>query len=152
MIYSLFLLCLLAISTRAAVDFQARNLRTIQRIYNTTIHPNNQAFLQFGASAVPKGLFNKHASGRINPIGNFTGFEDSVEYFFGLTPQPQSPLFDTWTKADIVSFTSGCPEVASSIVHGETTGINPNASSFGKKITTIKQVRSLLSLGECRCR
>ena len=39
-----------------------------------------------------------------------------------------------------MSFSSGCPEVASSVVYGETTGVNPNASTFGKVVTTLKQV------------
>lgn len=122
-------------------DFAQRNLNTIRKIYNTTIHPNNEAFIAAGASAIPPGLFNANASGRITPVGNFSGFEDSVEYFFGLTPLPQAPLWATWTEASIVSFTSGCPEVASSVVYGKTTGVNPNAGSYGQYITTIKQVR-----------
>ena len=138
---SFLLFCSFAVLAIATVDYERRNFKTIQKIYNTTIHPNNQEFLRVGSSAVASGLFNQKAAGRITPIGNFSGFEDSVEYFFGLTPPAQFPLFDTWTKAEIVSFSSGCPEVATSIVHGETTGINPNASTFGKKVTTIKQVR-----------
>ena len=137
---SFLLLCSFAVLALAAVDYERRNFETIQKIYNTTIHPNNREFLRVGSSAVAPGLFNQKAAGRITPIGNFSGFEDSVEYFFGLAPPAKPPLFDTWTKAEIVSFSSGCPEVASSIVHGETTGINPNASTFGKKVTTIKQV------------
>ena len=126
---------------QATEDFAQRNLDTIKKIYNTTIYPNNQAFAAQGAVAIPRGLFNTNASGRISPVGNFTGFEDSVEYFFGLTPVPQAPLWDTWTSFEIRSFTSGCPEVASSVVYGKTTGVNPNASSYGQHITTIKQVR-----------
>jgi hypothetical protein len=122
-------------------NYQQRNYNTIKSIYNMTIFPNNQAFLQNGINAVPAGLFNENASGRITPIGNFSGFEDSVEYFFGLTPPVQTPLFDTWTSAEIVSFTSGCPEVASSVVYGATTGVNPNdTATYGKLISTIKQV------------
>ncbi|MCJ1243216.1 hypothetical protein MMC30_000413 [Trapelia coarctata] len=121
-------------------DFAQRNLDTIQKIYNTTIYPNNQAFIAKGAVAIPSGLFSANASGRITPVGNFSGFEDSVEYFFGLTPPPQAPLWDTWTSFEIRSFTSGCPEVASSVVYGKTTGVNPNASSYGQHITTIKQI------------
>jgi hypothetical protein len=99
-------------------------------------------FIAEGASAIPAGLFNGNATGRITPIGNFSGFEDTVEYFFGLTPPPQAPLYDTWTEADVVSFTSGCPEVASSVVYGRTTGVNSSASTYGQYITTIKQVSS----------
>ena len=126
-------------------DFQQRNLDTIQKIYNTTIYPNNQAFIQKGISEIPKGLFNENATGRIAPIGNFSGIDDTAEYFFALNPAPVFPLYDTWTNAKIVSFSSGCPEVASSVVYGATTGVNPNASTYGKTVTTIKQVRSVLT-------
>ena len=121
-------------------SWQQRNYNTINAIYNTTVFPNNQVFLTRGAKAVPNGLFSPNATGRITPVGNFSGFEDSVEYFFGLTPPVQSPLYGTWTKAEIVSFTSGCPEVASSVVYGSTTGVAPNASTFGKEIAKVKQV------------
>ena len=122
-------------------NWQQRNYDTIAAIYNETIYPNNQAFIETGISAIPPKLFSPNAAGRITPIGNFSGFEDSVEYFFGLTPPVQAPLYDTWTKATITHFTSGCPEVASSVVLGETTGVNPNfTDTYGKKITTIKQV------------
>ena len=121
-------------------NWQQRNYNTIKAIYNTTIFPNNQAFLLHGSKAIPEGLFNANATGRITPVGNFSGFEDSVEYFFGLTPPVQAPLYDTWTKAEIVSFTSGCPEVASSVVYGTTTGVNPNATTYGKTIAKIKHV------------
>lgn len=126
-------------------DFQQRNFDTIQKIYNTTIYPNNQAFIQKGISEIPKGLFNKNATGRIAPVGNFSGIDDTAEYFFALNPAPVFPLYDTWTNAKIVSFSSGCPEVASSVVYGATTGVNPNASTYGKTVTTIKQVRSVFS-------
>jgi hypothetical protein len=122
------------------VDFVKRNYDTVFKIYNTTIYPNNQAFLTGGHSAIPKGLFNANASGRITPFGNFSGNEDTAEYFFGLTPIPQLPLFDTWTEAKIAAFTSGCPEVASSVVYGTVTGVEADSPYFRKKITTIKQV------------
>ena len=129
------------------INFQDRNLNTIEQIYNITIYPNNQGFITNGPSAVPTGLFNENATGRITPIGNFTGFEDSVEYFFGLTPPPQAPVWDTWTSAKIVSYTSGCPEVASSVVYGTTTGVNPDVpETYGKYISTIKQVRYISNI------
>ena len=124
-------------------NWQQRNYDTVRAIYNLPIFPNTQAFLKQGVSAIPPGLFNANATGRITPVGNFSGLEDSVEYFFGLTPPVQPPLFDTWSRAEIASFSSGCPEVASSVVYGETTGVVPNASTFGQKISTIKQVRRL---------
>lgn len=133
--------CMHVVGKNSCLDFAQRNLNTIKRIYNTTIYPHNQAFVTHGAGAIPSGLFSRNASGRITPVGNFTGFEDSAEYFFGLTPTPQAPLWDTWTSFEVKSFTSGCPEVASSVVYGKTTGINPNASTFGLRVTTIKQVR-----------
>ena len=64
-----------------STDWQQRNYNTVKAIYNTTIYPHNLAFLQNGSSVVPPGLFNANVSGRITPVGNFTGFEDSVEYF-----------------------------------------------------------------------
>ena len=139
---SIIVTCWLWVNSVTAVNFQTRNYNTIKAIYNTTIYPNNQEFIKHGVSAIPKGLFNDKASGRISPIGNFSGLEDSVEYFFGLTPPPQAPLFGTWTEAKLVSFTSGCPEVAASVVYGKTTGVNPNfTATYGKTISTIKQVR-----------
>ncbi len=99
--------------------FQKRNYDTVLSIYNTTIYPNNQAFLTQGASAIPPNLFSPNATGRITPLGNFSGFEDSVEYFFGLTTPIQPPLYDTWTSARLSAFTSGCPEVAASVVYGK---------------------------------
>ncbi|KAL9121734.1 MAG: hypothetical protein Q9187_001705 [Circinaria calcarea] len=129
-------------------DFQQRNLDTIQRIYNAAIFPNNQAFIRKGVSEIPKGLFNENARGRIAPVGNFSGIEDTAEYFFALNPAPVFPLYATWTNAKIVSFSSGCPEVASSVVYGATTGVNPNASTYGKTVTTIKQVGPILQAWE----
>lgn len=123
------------------LDYQQRNLNTIQSIYNRTVYPNNLLFLQYGSTSVPGGLFNENAAGRITPMGNFTGFQESVEYFFALTPPPAPPTYATWTSAKIVSFTSGCPEIASSVVYGSTEGVNPNVSTYGKYVTTLKQVR-----------
>ena len=129
-----------ALATHVPSSWAQRNYETVRNIYNMTIFPHNQAFITRGIEAVPAGLFATNASGRITPVGNFTGFEDSVEYFFGLTPIPQAPLFDTWTNARIVSFSSECPQVASSVVYGDVSGVSPNATTYGKKITTIKQI------------
>lgn len=38
--------------------------------------------------------------------------EDTVEYFFALTPDPAPPTYATWTNATITHFVSECPEVA----------------------------------------
>ena len=59
--------------TNQTLGFRQRNLNTIQKLYNTTIYPNNQAFIMNGASAIPPGLFSANATGRISPIGNFSG-------------------------------------------------------------------------------
>ena len=121
--------------------WQQRNYNTIFSIYNTTIYPNNQAFLTEGVSALPSNLFSPDATGRITPIGNFSGLADSVEYFFGLTPPAAPPLYDTWTSAQLAHFTSGCPEVAASVVYGGTTGINSSfTATYNQTVTTIKQV------------
>ena len=123
------------------LDYQQRNLNTIQSIYDRTVYPNSLLFSQDGLKSVPNGLFNENATGRITPMGIFSGFQDSVEYFFALTPPPVPPTYATWTSAKIAAFTSGCPEVASSVVYGSTEGVNPNASTYGKYVTTLKQVR-----------
>ena len=121
--------------------WQQRNYDTVFSIYNTTIYPNNQAFLTEGVSALPPNLFSPNATGRITPIGNFSGLEDSVEYFFGLTPPVAPPLYDTWTSAQLAHFTSGCPEVAASVVYGGTTGVNSSfTATYNQTITTIKQI------------
>ena len=67
-------------STKQPLDYQQRNLETIQRLYNTTIFPNNQVFLMKGSSAIPPGLFNMNATGRISPIGNFSGKSSLLGY------------------------------------------------------------------------
>jgi hypothetical protein len=60
-------------------SWSQRNLNTIEKIYNLTVYPNNVPIVSIGASAVPAGLFNENATGRISPLGNFTGFDDSIE-------------------------------------------------------------------------
>ena len=59
-------------------DWSSRNLATITKIYNLTLYPNQLPILSGGGKAVPPGLFNDQASGRISPVGNFTTFEDTV--------------------------------------------------------------------------
>ncbi|KAE9381218.1 hypothetical protein N431DRAFT_424811 [Stipitochalara longipes BDJ] len=121
-------------------DFAARNLKTIQSIYNLTVYPNNAPIQKHGSTAVPPGLFNENATGRITPLGNFTGFVDSIEYFFGLAPTPSPPKYDVISAADIVAFTSGCAEVAASVVYLTTSAHNPGAPSHGQFRTKLKQV------------
>ena len=93
-----------------------------------------------GSSAVPPGLFNENATGRITPLGNFTGFVDSIEYFFGLAPTPNPPTYDAISAADIVEFTSGCADVAASVVYLTTSAHNPASPDHGRPRTKLKQV------------
>lgn len=58
---------------RDALDFQQRNLDTINQIYNLSTYPNNKAFLEGGEAAVPAGIFSEDVIGRITPVGSFHG-------------------------------------------------------------------------------
>ncbi|KAL0060194.1 hypothetical protein AAF712_013041 [Marasmius tenuissimus] len=119
-----------------------RNLNTIKSIYNLTVYPHNVPIIQQGASAVPPGLFDPSATGRITPLGNFTGFEDSIEYFFGLAPVPQNSAGSAIFKSEVVEFTSGCPEVASSVVYLYVGQVNQTTGELveGAKVTPLKQI------------
>ncbi|KAJ7913371.1 hypothetical protein B0H13DRAFT_1873923 [Mycena leptocephala] len=118
-----------------------RNKATIQKIYDLTVFPANAQIITEGASAVPAGLFNANATGRITPVGEFFGFEDSIEYFFGLAPLPTGvPPNGAIANATLVQFTSGCPEVAASTVYLTLRTINAD-NSVGAYITTLKQAR-----------
>ncbi|KAK7447028.1 hypothetical protein VKT23_014241 [Stygiomarasmius scandens] len=124
-------------------DYVQRNLHTIQSIYNLTVYPNNVPILQQGGSAVPSGLFNQDARGRVSPVGNFTGFEDSIEYFFALAPTPQgNPAGVAIYEADVVEYTSGCANVAASVVYLKTGPVNTTTGQLieGSKTTALKQV------------
>lgn len=121
-------------------DYATRNFNTISSIYNLTVYPNNAAIIAQGSSAVPAGLFNANATGRVTPVGSFQGFNQSVEYFFGLAPEPPGPTNATIQKAVISSFTSGCAEVASSVVYLECYVSSPGQSDNGNFIATLKQV------------
>ena len=131
---------------RRQVSFQQRNLDTITKIYDRTVYPTNLQFVAKGPASVPPGLFNENATGRITPVGNFTGFNDSTEYFFALAPVPQPPSYIGFSKAQTVSFQSQCANVASSIVYFTNTVFHPNASNDGQFISTLKQVRGSKSL------
>ncbi|KAL8845241.1 MAG: hypothetical protein Q9176_000409 [Flavoplaca citrina] len=120
--------------------YKKRNFDTISKIYELTQYPNNLAFIANGSASVPPGLFNEKAQGRITPVGNFTGFEDSTEYFFALAPIPTPPSYSVFSDVRVVEFTSGCPTVASSVVYFRTTVSNPNATNDGQYLTTLKQV------------
>ena len=92
---------------------------------------------------MPPGLFAQNATGRVSPLGNFTGFEDSIEYFFALALVPSPPAYSVFSKATVVEFSSGCPEVAASVAWLETRVDNANLSTNGQYLSTLKQVRSL---------
>ena len=125
----------------STLPFQQRNLNTVTNIYNRNLYPTNLAFVVNGSSSVPPGLFNANATGRITPLGNFTGFKDSTEYFFALSPVPVAPDYVGFSKIQIVSFQSQCPEVAASVVYITSSVIHPGAADDGKFIGTLKQVR-----------
>lgn len=126
-------------------DFAQRNLDTIRKIYNLTVYPNNVPIVKSGSSRVPPGLFSPTAVGRVSPVGAFTGFNDSIEYFFALAPVPSDPEFQGVAiyEADVVEFTSGCARVAASVVYLRTGKVDPRTgevdSSEGK-VSTLSQV------------
>ena len=121
----------------------SRNLKTVSSIYNLTVYPNNVGL--FGPNEtnhIPAGLFNENATGRISPVGVFVDFQDSVEYFFGLAPTAHaSPTNGVIGSAEVVEFSSGCPEVAASTVYFVTRVYNPGQPDDGKFISVLKQVR-----------
>lgn len=123
-------------------DYAQRNLDTIRRIYNLTVYPNNIPIVNHGAEAVSPGLFNLDATGHVSPVGNFFGFADSIEYFFALAPTPQISNGVGFYAADIVEFTSGCPEVAASLVYLRTARYNKTTGEIDKSkpTTTLTQV------------
>ncbi|KAL8741418.1 MAG: hypothetical protein Q9190_005972, partial [Brigantiaea leucoxantha] len=134
------LACWALISSAELTGYQKRNYDTIARLYNRTVYPTNLQFIANGSASVPPGLFNPNATGRITPVGNFTDFDDSTEYFFALAPIPQAPRYGAFAKAEIVEFTSGSPDVAATVVYFTTRVFNPNATNNGEYITTLKQV------------
>jgi hypothetical protein len=120
---------------------ERRNFRTLSKIYNLTVYPNQLPILQHGVAGVPPGLFNQNATGRVDPIGNFTGIADSVEYFFALAPVPQgNPSSQAFSSIQLTEFSSACPDVAASIVFFFTSVVNPNSADNGKALPPLKQV------------
>jgi hypothetical protein len=149
------------------IDYYARNLKTISTIYNLTVYPStsllvplrracyrlpsprhhtdksktdNVPIISNGGSAVPAGLFSPNATGRVSPLGNFTGFTESIEYFFALALVPSPPSYSVFSSAKVVSFSSGCPEVAASVAWLETRVDHPNSTNDGEYLSTLKQV------------
>ncbi|KAJ7243074.1 hypothetical protein C8J57DRAFT_1367153 [Mycena rebaudengoi] len=102
-------------------NWYQRNKNTIQGIYNLTVFPANTRIIAGGAAAVPPGLFNVNATGRITPVGQFANDPSAI------------------TKATIVAFTSGCPEVASSVVYLTVSTVNPD-NSTGPYVSSQKQI------------
>ncbi|MCJ1413606.1 hypothetical protein MMC19_007728 [Ptychographa xylographoides] len=125
---------------RKSAEMLQRNLHTISRIYNLTVYPNNVPVITNVRGAVPSGLFNENATGRVTPVGTFSGFQDSIEYFFGLAPIPHPPTNIAFSKADVVEFTSGCPEVASSVVYLTASVHDPGQPDDGRFVAILKEV------------
>jgi hypothetical protein len=120
---------------------EQRNFRTLSKIYNLTVYPNQLPIIQHGAAGVPPGLFNQNATGRVDPIGNFSGFQDSIEYFFALAPVPQAnPSSQAFSSIQLTEFSSACPEVAASVVYFFTSVVNPNSPNNGQPLPPLKQV------------
>ena len=96
-------------------------------------------FLKLGAAGVPAGLFSSQAAGRVSPLGNFTDQVQSTEYFYALAPTLSAPLYLYFARAEIISFSSECPEVASSVVYFRTYHKAPNQTT-ATYVSTLKQV------------
>lgn len=121
--------------------YERRNFDTVRSIYNLTVYPNQLPILVQGAAGVPPGLFNENATGRVDPVGNFTGFEDSIEYFFALAPVPQANVASTAiSRIQITEFSSACPNVAASVVYLFCNVENPSSPDHGKVLAPLKQV------------
>lgn len=121
--------------------YERRNFKTLSSIYNLTIFPHQVPILQGGAAAVPKGLFNKNVVGRVDPVGNFTGFDDSIEYFFALAPIPQANVAsEAISRIELTEFSSACPSVAASVVYLFTSVVNPGYPNNGVPLPPLKQV------------
>ncbi|KAJ6256366.1 hypothetical protein Dda_8866 [Drechslerella dactyloides] len=127
---------------RGKPEYYTRNFNTISSIYKFTIFPNMQPIIAQAQNAnIPEvaELFSPNVSGRIQDVGNFTNFRTSIEYFYGLAPQPRPGNPAAITAATIPQFVSGCPEVATSTVYFTISGADPHQSKFGEVITYLKQ-------------
>jgi hypothetical protein len=134
-------------------DWEKRNLDTITKIYNLTVFPNQLPILEQGAAGVPAGLFNENATGRVDPVGNFTGFEDSIEYFFALAPVPTTNAAGAGISSiQITEFSSACPNIAASVVYLFTNQENANGTVVATPTAPLKEVnqfRNVTSRDQC---
>jgi hypothetical protein len=129
---------------------EQRNFKTVMSIYNLTIYPNQLPIFEQGAASVPPGLFNENATGRVDPVGNFTGIEDSIEYFFALAPVPQANSASAAISSiQITEFGSACLEVAASVVYLYCSVVNPSSSDNGISLAPLKQVSDKSVFNRC---
>ena len=118
-------------------NWSIRNYNTVSSVYNLTVYPRNlPLFLNQTDIGLP--FFDVNVTGRVTPLGDFSGYEDSIEYFWGLAPVPIPPSTAAISRAVVTHFTSGCPEVASSTV--EFTVTNVVGPLNGTLITKLKQI------------
>lgn len=151
---SALLACLATTATArpARPCYEQRNLNTISKIYNLTVYPNMLPVIVGDGANVPKGLFNANVTGRIDPVGKFEGFTDSIEYFFALAPIPSAATSNVAiTGFQITEFSSGCADVASSVVYLYCSIYNPGAPNHGTPVAPLKQVSSGSSPAISRC-
>jgi len=134
-----FLLSFLHLSRCDGNDksFVERNYKTVQEIYNLVLYPNNAPIVQALSNAVPKGLLDDNVIGRVTPLGNFIGLNDSIEYFFVLG-FPTPPVFIGFSNVTIAEFATGCPQVAASTIYLTTSRFIPQNEQFG--VTTLKEM------------
>jgi hypothetical protein len=122
-------------------EWKQRNFNTISSIYNLTVYPNQLPVFQHGGAAVPAGLFNQNVVGRVDPVGDFVGFEDSIEYFFALSPLPQgNGASAAITRYQITEFSSACRDIAASVVYLYCSVADPTSPNNGKSLAPLKQV------------
>jgi hypothetical protein len=130
-------------------NWEQRNFDTVRNIYNLTVYPNQLPILQQGAAGVPPGLFNEQATGRVDPVGNFSGFEDSIEYFFALAPVPSTNAASTAiSRIQITEFSSACPEVAASVVY-LFCNVEDQSANVGKALAPLKEVSDKSIFSTC---
>ncbi|KAM5528490.1 hypothetical protein FOXYSP1_18971 [Fusarium oxysporum f. sp. phaseoli] len=122
-------------------DFETRNLRTIQSLYNLTIFPNNVPVIKKGTSAFPPGILANEISGRVTPVGAFGDLDGSIEYFIGLAPVPTKQNPTIFSEAKIVEFNSGCSDVATSTVYLKLSKVDiANPTVPIQFVTYLKQI------------